>query len=343
MLKLLISLSLGIVTIVTMASCDSTGTPATDSIEGYELLNELNGHWVGTNETSFGFYDWFAFDFRPISASHSHSIYEGGTDQNIITSVFLADYEGKQQIMARNGGWLGTQYRATYFVLDQMQRNGEGSYYRLVDAVGREKRSYIEFRFASDSIYIDAYKDNSGSLDEPVHHMGFAGANRNPKFAETAEALFDYPQPVSEVDLNGQFTNLIDPDSALFLEEEDDPFPKADHGHLSDLKIEFARNTETKNQPLLLYISTEKLVNESGSVDFDNLDNKVVRTIDIQGYESDYTTTYLHPDDYYITAFYDIDNNKLPSKGDYTSQSTLISVLASSEESVAVILDILIP
>jgi len=325
-----------------IASCGDNEIPTSDSILGYELLSELNGHWVGQNETAFGIFDWFAFDFRPISASHSHSIYEGGTVQNIITSVFIADYDGKQQIMARNGGWLGTQYRATYFVLDRAERDQGYSYYRLVDAIGGIKRSYMEFSFSNDSIYIDAYKDNSGELDDPIHHMAFAGSNRNPSYAESAIKLFDYPQQVSEVDLNGQFTNLIDPDSALFLEEENDPFPKSDHGHLSDLTIDFKRNTESEAQPLLLFISTEEIISESGSINFDNLDNKVVRTIDVQGYENVYTTTYLHPDEYYITAFYDTDNNSIPSSGDYTSSSTLKQVSAESIETTEVSIDLLI-
>jgi len=176
--------------------------------------------------------------------------------------VFLADFDSKLQVMARNGGWLGSQYRATYFVLDAVQKDDQSKYYRLVDAVGGENRSYMEFRFEDDSIFIDAYKDNSGALDKPVHHMGFAGTNRNPSYANAAKSLFDYPQKISEVDLDGKFTNLIDPDSALFLEKADDPFPKEDHGHLSDLNIEMTRNTDTQGDALLLFISKREVVSE---------------------------------------------------------------------------------
>jgi len=186
-------------------------TPEEDEALGFELLNDLHGHWVGSNQTAFGFYQWFAFDFRPISASHVHSIYEGGTNQNIITSVFLADFEGRQQIMARNGGWLGTQYRATYFVLDVEEIKSNQKYYRLVDVVGKENRAYMEFRFENDTMYFDAYKDNSGSLDQPIHHMGFKGINANPNFANDAKQQFNFPQAVAEVDLENKFVNLIDP------------------------------------------------------------------------------------------------------------------------------------
>lgn len=294
-----------------------------DSIEGYDLLTDINGHWIGTNDTAFGSYDWFAFDFRPISPSHSHSIYEGGTNQNIITSLFLADFEGRQQIMARNGGWLGNQYRATYFVLDRSEVRGQERSYRLVDAVGGVDRAYIEFKFFGDSIHIDAYKDNSGSLDQPIHHMGFKGENRNPSYAENAKSQFDYPQPISEVDLDGRFMDLIDPDSALFLEEADDPFPKADHGYLSDCSIDILRDQATTDVPLLLYLSLDELVSLTGAVDYANVDNTVVRTIDIRADEDNYLATYIHPDDYYMTIFLDRDDNGYPSTGDLTSVSTL--------------------
>lgn len=326
-------------------SCDDEPSliPNNESILGFDLLAELSGHWVGSNNTAFGDYDWFAFDFRPISASHVHSIYEGGTNLNIITSVFIADFEGRKQVMARNGGWLGTQYRATYFVLDRAEETPESKYYRLVDAVGKEDRAYMEFRFENGTLTFDAYKDNSGSLDAPIHHMGFEGSNYNPAFAEDATGLFNFPQEVSEVSLENQFVDLIDPDSALFLEEEKDPFPKSMHGHLSDLDIEIERTSPAENQKLLLYLSTESIVDANGNVDLENVDRKVVRTIDIQSDEDIYQTTYLHPDTYYITAFVDNDSNFFPSPGDVSSLSSVIEVAPESNPVISVELDLEIP
>lgn len=323
--------------------CDKEPAMTGPSIQGFGLLTNLSGHWVGTNETAFGNFDWFAFDFRPISAAHLHSIYEGGTNQNIITSVFVADFEGEQQIMARNGGWLGNQYRATYFVLDQAEETNGSKYYRLVDAVGREKRAYMEFRFENDTLYFDAYKDNSGFLDDPIHHMGFKGTNFNPNYADAATSLFDFPQSVSEVDLNGKFVNLDDPDSALFLEEQLDPFPKSAHGHLSDLTINISRDNTISDAFLRLYISKEPLVDSSGNVNFDNLDRQVVRTVDVQEMEVFYETTYLHPDTYYITAFSDNDNNFFPSTGDVSNISKLIEVTPEGDLSMEIDVNLLIP
>ncbi len=317
-------------------SCDSSDT---EGISGMDLLNDVTGHWVGTNQTAFGFFDWFTFDFRPISGSHTHSIYEGGTNQNIITSFFIANFEGTKQVMARNGGWLGNQYRATYYVLDKAETTNMGKYYRLVDAVGGHKRSYMELRFEQDTFLFDAYKDNSGSLDEAIHHMGFKGVNVNPSFADKAIQTFDFPTQDIEVDFAQAFDVLIDNDSALFLEESADPFPKSDHGHLSDLRINIERSTEIPNSRLLLYVSSEPIIDADLNVDFIALDTKVVKTISVAPEEVQYILTYLHPDDYYITMFEDRDGNFFPSAGDFTSFSQLQAVPPESFGSMQLIVD----
>ena len=319
-----------ILVLVNMANCsgvdeDANNQNNTDML-GFELLNDLKGHWIGTNDTAFGRFDWFAFDFRPISSSHLHSIYEGASLQNIITSIFVADFEGEQKIMARNGGWLGPQYRATYFVLDQAEITSTSKRYRLVDAIGGEDRSFMEFRFENDSLYFDAYKDSGGLLDKPIHHMGFRGANVNPGFANEATQIFNFPQRIAEVDLNNAFENLVDDDSALFLEENLDPFPKSQHGHVSDLRINIAKDESIQDESLLLYISAEPIVDENRQVLFGNLDTKVIRTISVSSQEDFYLTTYLHPGNYFITAFSDRDGNFFPSQGDITNISKSIEV-----------------
>jgi len=330
--------------ILLIVSCKKEVEPQVPSspIVGYELLADLSGHWVGTNETSYGFFNWFAFDFRPISASHVHSIYEGGTNQNIITSIFIADFDGKQQIMARNGGWLGPQYRATYFILDIAEIRSNEKYYRLVDAIGGSSRAYIEFRFQDGVMKFDAYKDNSGSLDQPIKHMGFEGSNLNPSFAQAATDLFNFPQEVSEVNLENAFDDLIDPDSALFLTEAEDPFPKSEHGHLSELNLNFNRDPAIANEALLLYISKEPLVGLNGEIDLIAINEKVVRTIDVQGNEDSYLSTYLHPDDYFITAFHDVNGDFIISTGDISSSSTAVEVLPETTIDAEIIVNLFI-
>ncbi len=229
-----------------------------------------------------------------------------------------------------------------YFVLDIASKNRDESFYRLVDAIGGENRAFVEFRFKQDSMFFDAYKDNSGRLDIPELHMSFKGANRNSQYASNAIELFDFPSTVSEVNLTDAFDNLVDPDSALFLEETDDPFPKSDHGYVSDLTIDIIRDADTENQGLFLFISKEALVSSEGIPNVDNIDNSVIRTIQIRNAESNYVATYLHPDDYYLTVFMDNDNNGFPSTGDRSSGSVFKQVRAESVEEASVELSLMV-
>lgn len=333
-----------LIAMLTTESCikDEEIFESENEVLGFNLLNEISGHWVGKNETAFGVYDWFAFDFRPISSSHIHSIYEGASAMNIINSFFVAEYDGKHQIMARNGGWLGSQYRATYFLLDKAEENDDKKYYRLVDAIGGKDRSYIELTFENDKLKFDAYKDNSGTLDNPILHMSFTGTNYNPSFAEEATKANMFPKNIPEISMENQFDELLDNDSALFLEESLDPFPRSMHNYLSELTIDIEKNIELKNKPLLLYLSTKAIVENSGNINFEHLDKTLVRTIDIYGNEESYTATYLHPDEYYVTVFYDADNNKYPSEGDLSSESSFIDVEPESHTEMRTRLGVLI-
>ncbi len=332
------------ISVMSFTSCKkkTTPEPKNPTIEGFDFLSKISGHWIGTNKTVYGNYPWFTFDFRPISASHVHSIYEGATNQNIINAFFIADYNGKKQLMGRNGGWLGSQYRATYFTLDKIEKKSNSTFYRFVDAIGGVKRSYMTFEFTSDSMFFDAYKDNSGMLDDPIHHMGFRGTNVNPAFDDAAKQLFQYPQEVVEVNLNGKMTSLVDPGSALFLDEGLDPFPKSMHGHISDLTVNFTRDVSVQNDPLVLYISKEPII-ESGLVNAFNLDTKLMRLMDIDATETSFTTTYLHPDTYYIMAFSDKDNNKYPSAGDVISSNVQLRITPNSVLSTNVTVDTVLP
>lgn len=323
-------------TLTTSLSCMVEESPTTTetNVLGFNLLNSLSGHWVGKNETAFGVYDWFSFDFRSISSSHIHSIYEGASSQNIINSFFVAKYDGKNQIMARNGGWLGDQYRATYYILDQAEETEDKKYYRLIDAVGGKDRSYMELTFENGEFKFEAFKDNSGQLDEPILHMSFVGTNYDPELAKEAASSNNFPKNNIESDMENKFVNLVDEGSALFLEESEDPFPRSTHPYVSDLEIKIDKSEELVKQPLMLYLSSAPIVDGKGQVDFDNLNTKLIRTINVYGDESEYIATYVHPGDYYVTVFSDYDDNQYPSQGDISSKSLFVKVSPESYESI---------
>ena len=144
----------------------------------------------------------------------------------------------------------------------------------------------------------------------------------------------------SEINFDTAFDDLIDPDSALFLDEALDPFPRSDHGYLSDINVDINRESEAENENLFLYISKEELVSSTGIANNLNIENSVIRTISINSVENNYLATYLHPDEYYFTVFLDADNNSFPSPGDFSSVSTSKTVNAETIENVEVTLSL---
>ncbi|MEM0926747.1 MAG: c-type cytochrome domain-containing protein, partial [Planctomycetota bacterium] len=84
--------------------------PIDISVRGFELLELMQGHWVGSMNLMGQNFDWWAFDYRPISKSHIHGIFEGGTIGNLFTSFFVTEWKGKRTIVARNGGVLNGIY-----------------------------------------------------------------------------------------------------------------------------------------------------------------------------------------------------------------------------------------
>lgn len=73
--------------------------------DGFDFMEKMQGHWVGTNKVIADEYDWFGWDYRAISSSHIHGIHEGGTLGNLFTSFFVTNYKGQRIIMARNGDY----------------------------------------------------------------------------------------------------------------------------------------------------------------------------------------------------------------------------------------------
>ncbi|MEM8680088.1 MAG: c-type cytochrome domain-containing protein [Planctomycetota bacterium] len=154
---------------------------------GFELLESMQGHWVGAMRLMGQDYDWMAFDYRAIAPSHVHGIFEGGTIGNLFTSFFVTDFEGTRTIMARNGGMLNGIYRTSYFVLDHVESGDDGTMYRLVDAYGGEGIMFMELTFHGDTLEFNSYTSRFG-LTEPKLHMAFKAQRRHPELAAAAAA-----------------------------------------------------------------------------------------------------------------------------------------------------------
>ncbi|MEX0273659.1 MAG: hypothetical protein AB3N16_04700 [Flavobacteriaceae bacterium] len=323
--------------------------------EGFDFLEKMQGHWIGQNKVLGWEWDWFGFDYRPISSSHIFGIYEGGTLGNLLTSFFVSDFKGTRTIMSRNGGVLNGIYRTSYFVLDQVRKKDGEDYYRLVDAIGGENTMYMELVFKQDSLYWNAYTSRLGENTMPTRHFSFRGAKKHLQLAKTAAMGLNFPQNVSAWDFSNGFQkeylyalpeeNTVK--SASFLaqagsndvftlaNQSGDPFRIQDHPYLSQLKVDITKSSQIKDDNLFLYLSFEPLTDSNGYMLADAFDS-VLQFPDIAASEDGFLFTYLHPGEYYVTVIADHNSDKLPGLGDITHRSQKINISPKSEHQISI-------
>lgn len=324
--------------------------------QGFEFLENMQGHWVGKMNLMGQDMPWFAFDYRAISHSHIHGIFEGGTMGNLFTAFFIANFKGKKTIMVRNGGVLNGIYRTSYFVLTQVKISKEESYYRFVDAYGGEQIMWIEVRFkGEDEIEFNSYTSRMGTYPEPKAHMIFTAKKMNLELSEDAAQTVGFPQNKIEKDFSEGLplpywgTEYATITSASYLWHDTslpvetmatlsgDPYRIDEIPYLSSLKLKIDK--QNQQDKIHVFFSKSPLTDENGKLLLeygfinDELMNQILLFSELKE-EEEFTFTYLHPGAYFITAFIDKNNDFIPSKGDVSSLSQKITIAPSSSQEV---------
>ncbi len=328
-------------------------TPINVDEEGFDLLEKMQGHWIGYNQVLSWEWEWFGFDYRPISPSHIFGIFEGGTMGNLFTSFFVADFKGTKTIMARNGGVLSGIYRTSYFVLDSVHSENGEAYFRLVDAQGGAALMYMELNFVGDSLNFNAYTSRLGENMMPTRHMTFKGSKQHLSLSETAAEAVGFPQNVSAWDFSDGFRqdylyvlpNETQPKTASFLSQMDnndvfalatdsgDPFTITDHPYLGYLQVDIERNAEIANDGIFLYLSDVSLTDENGYMQVQAFNNLLLFP-DLTANDDSFLFTYLHPTTYYVTVIADHNGNGYPDEGDITHVSQQIEVTPEGKHQI---------
>lgn len=326
--------------------------------QGFEMLEYLQGHWVGSMNLMGQDYEWMAFDYRPIAPSHIHGIFEGGTIGNLFTSFFVADLNGKKTIMARNGGMLNGIYRTSYFVLDQVKYGNDWGYYRLVDAYGGKEIMWMELTFRGETIEFNAYTSRFG-LTEPRKHMSFSGTRMHPKLAQDAAKAVGFPKKVVDFDFSKGLPKPTWADkfpltSASYLSEEKDktlielgklakdPRRIDQMPYLSKVKIKVKRNETIKGKKLVTFLSKSALTNKAGRFITaggyirEDLLNTILSFPELGPKQEEFTFTYLHPGKYFLTVVADMDGDGFPSPGDITHPQISFEVKPNANTEVVV-------
>lgn len=342
-----------------------TITPVDINEKGFDLLENMQGHWVGSMNLMGQDFDWMAFDFRAIAPSHVHGIFEGGTIGNLFTSFFVTNFNGKRTIMARNGGILNGIYRTSYFVLDKAEerenRMGKKeSYFRLVDAYGGKDIMWMELTFSGNQIKFNAYTSRFGLVAPAKPHMKFQGKRMHPELAKQAAKAVGFPKNVIDMDFVDGLPkpnwgdDEIPQTSASYIWEESgkdlielgkiakDPYRIDQMPHLSKLTVSVKRNRMIKDKKLHLYLSNKALTDENGKFKTEygyirsDLLNGLLLFPEIDGSSNDFTFTYLHPGEYFLTVIADMDADGFPSPGDVTHSLKKISVEPESHSTIEI-------
>jgi len=327
-------------------------TPIDINVKGFDLLEKMQGHWVGSMDIMSDHYDWFAFDYRAIGPAHVHGIFEGGTMGNLFTSFFVTDYKGTRTIMARNGGLLNGIYRTSYFLLDRVEYSGNESYYRLVDAYAGEAVMYMELTFKNDELRFKSYTSSFGSFSAPRRHMDFKAKRMQMELANAAAERYDFPRKKVDMDFS---EGLPKPDwgrgnpqtSASYIWQEEgktleelavlarDPYPLAYVPNVGSIVLQLKTGDKAERARHLVYLSKDPLTKEDGQLYMERFDS-VLSFPEINPGNTEFTFTYLHPGNYYLTVVSDLNDDHYPSKGDFTHKSMELIVLPKTSIDVTV-------
>ncbi len=327
---------------------DAKVIPIDISDKGFDLLENMQGQWVGINRVIADDYPWFAFDYRAISPSQIQGIFEGGSQGNLQTSFFVTNFKGTKTIMARNGGLLNGIYRTSYFVLDSVSYTSEDAYYRLIDAHGGAKTMSMELRFVQDSLYWNAYTSRLGLNVIATRHMTFKGVRNDFSLAQNAAEAVGFPSDEVLIDFSDGFMEEYlqaaeGGKSATFLSQSDtkdvfqlaeeagDPYTLGQHPYLGYISLEIVKNDLIINDDMLMYLSKESLVDESGYFKINEEPyNSILLFSGLVKSQNQFLATYIHPGKYFITLVADRDGDLGPSEGDITHLPIEIEVLPES-------------
>jgi hypothetical protein len=323
--------------------------------DGFDFLEKMQGHWTGTNRVIADDYDWFGFDYRANSPSSVHGIFDGGSMGNLLTTFYVTDFKGKRTLMARNGGVLSGIYRISYFVLDKIENNDNGKYFRFVDAKGGANTMFMELRFKQDSLYFNAYTSRLGIQAPASRHMTFKGKKTDVALAQAAAQELGFPQNVPAWDFSEGFVeeNLyVNPGdteakSASFLAQSDtndvfnlsfesgDPWRIDQQPHLGILNVNIERNEAIQDKSLIVYLSKEPLVDDFGYFVSDlSAFNSILQFSDLTSGESTYLYTYQHPGTYNVCVVADMDGDGVISEGDYTHANQTINITSEGQHQI---------
>ncbi|NPV02031.1 MAG: hypothetical protein HPY53_11685 [Brevinematales bacterium] len=294
-----------------------TSQPVTklpDPVLGFGILERLPGLWSGsvTSTTPAGSFDRWYVDFRPLSWGEVSQYSTLDADTVNAMSFFIVKHDGILKVAMRTEGAFQNKGCVTYEVMDKVDE--DAGYYRFSDFQPGEKRAYTEFRFSGDSFVMDVYTSKFNQVNPPVLHSHWeAKLGSKDAAAETMKQL-GFPQAMMVKDFSGVFKDM--PESIYFT-FENDPYSSLSQPLVGQVTVNISidKNLKTgKKNKILLLLTTECLFDGIKYI-VDNL-KYTSRYVYLDADALSYTFKNVHPGDYYLYSYIDIDGDKKYLSGD---------------------------
>jgi hypothetical protein len=321
----------------------ATSPGAGSEVFGFGILERLPGQWNGpvmTTTPAGSFNGWWG-DFRPISPGQVSQFSNVDAQTINYLSFFVVRHKGALKVAMRTEGVFQGEGCVTYEVIDTV-REAEG-YYRFSDFIAGDARAFTEFTFRNDQLLMEVYTNKFNQVSPLEVHTRWEAVLGSRDAAEAAKDYFNFPQPEVVMDFTDVFRHMSE---SIYYNLEIDPYKSNVRPHVGSVTVNIALDESlpvSDTDELFLLLTTESLfeVYEHKRGNWKYFSKYVFLPI---GTES-FTITHVHPGEYYLYSYNDINGDKRHLSGDYMSSNLLniFTLLPESNVQVDTYIDFIIP
>lgn len=341
-----------------------------DYVLGFGFLKRIIGQWSGPlrSTSSVGSFKMWYVDYRPIAPNIVAQFSTLKEDAYTSIAFFIVKHKGQLKVALRNEGFYKGNLCVTYEVIKEA--DDEAGYYRFADFQAAENRAYTEFFFEKDKLYMIVRTTRFNTIFPPSMHVEWEAKLATRESAQEAIEHFKFPQPVAAADFTTAFEKLTDAvvgkappgfsrrrggacsritigfPQTVFLSRKYDPFDISTFPYAGklEIKVKFDRKLKINKKWETLICLTTKPLFESVKYKPENL-KYISRYIYIPVSQKKAIMKNVHPGQYYIYAFVDVDGDEQYKKGDYMSSNFFQTVVIKPESKTktTVVVDLKIP
>jgi hypothetical protein len=310
---------------------------------GFGILYRIPGQWNGpvTSDTPAGNFPVWYVDFRPVSPAQISQFSTVDPTMNNYVSFFIVRHGGRLKVAMRTDALFENEGCITYEVMREADENR--GYYKFVDFQSGEARAYTIFEFSEHEMEMRVYTNKFNKLRDPELHSTWKAKRITMASAQEAIEHFDYPQPEMVKNFSSVFGNAHE---SVFFVTEEDPYPSGNEPYVGSITFNITIDEELATSPsdeLFLMLTTEPIFQRFvyNPQRLNYISKFVYLSID----QRTYTLTHIHPGDYYLYSYNDINGDKMHKSGDFMSSKWehIVTVPPNGNITVDTHIDYVIP